>query len=69
VGRVTPASDVADLPTLELGVAEFSALYLGGVRAKNLVGSGRAFENTATTATLVNRLLSCAMSPFLGIWY
>jgi predicted acetyltransferase len=64
VGRVTRAGDVSEAPTLELGVAELSALYLGGVKAATLVGVGRVGESI-----FADRLLATATTPFLSIWY
>jgi predicted acetyltransferase len=66
-GRVTPAEDVSDVPTIELGVAELSALYLGGVRAGTLVASGRV-RAPGGSADL-DRLIRTQTSPFLSIWY
>ncbi|MGN6503651.1 MAG: sterol carrier protein domain-containing protein, partial [Pseudolysinimonas sp.] len=69
VGRVTTAGDATDVPALELGVAELSALYLGGVRAETLVGAGRARDSSGSASAEATRLLGAAVPPFLGIWY
>jgi predicted acetyltransferase len=67
VGRVTPATGNSDVPAIELGVAELSALYLGGVRPKTLVVSGRV-RAPAGSADL-DRLIRTGTCPFLSIWY
>jgi predicted acetyltransferase len=66
-GRVTPAEDVSDVPTIELGVAELSALYLGGVRPNTLVSSGRVFAPDGSAD--LDRIIRTATDPFLSIWY
>jgi predicted acetyltransferase len=67
VGRVTPATGNSDVPAVELGAAELSALYLGGVRPKTLVASGRV--RAPADSADVDRLTRSETSPFLSIWY
>jgi hypothetical protein len=68
VGRVVPATDVSDVPTLELGVAELSALYLGELRPEALVRAGRVVE-TGDGGSVAAGLLGTETTPFLSIWY
>ena len=65
VGRVAEALDDANTPALTLGIAELSAIYLGGVRAATLVAAGRATGDAVTA----DRLLAAERTPYLGIWY
>ncbi|MGE3193560.1 MAG: GNAT family N-acetyltransferase [Microbacteriaceae bacterium] len=67
VGRVTPAAALSEVPTLELGVAELSAMYLGGVKAKVLVAAGRGTESGDGMASAA--LMASETVPFLSIWY
>ena len=60
---------VADIPTLALGVAELSALYLGGVRATDLVVAGRAREQTPDAARAADAVLHSLVAPSLSGWY
>lgn len=69
VGRVTAAADVSDVRTLELGVAEVSALYLGGVASSVMARAGRATQSSSTATSLVDGVLGASTSPFLSIWY
>ena len=57
------------IPTLALGVAELSALYLGGVRATDLVFAGRAREVTSGSARAVDAALHSLVAPSLSGWY
>jgi predicted acetyltransferase len=68
VGHVTPTGDATGIPALELGVAELSAMYLGGVRAETLVQAGRVRES-ADGASAATRILAAQVPPFLSIWY
>jgi predicted acetyltransferase len=56
----------ADAVTLSLGIAELSALYLGGVSAATLVSAGRARSSDAAAAT---RIFSWHTVPRLSFWY
>jgi predicted acetyltransferase len=69
VGRVTSAEGVAGVPTLHLGVAELSAMYLGGVRAETLVRAGRARDVGGSATETATRMLAAQTPPFLSIWY
>ena len=69
VGSVVQAYDGGGVPRLTLGVAELSAIYLGGVRATTLVGAGRIRESTPGAAAAADELLRSAAVPFLSIWY
>jgi predicted acetyltransferase len=68
VGTVTPAGDVSGVPTLELAVAELSAMYLGGVRSETLVSAGRMRGMMPSTPPSADQLLAAAPA-FLSIWY
>lgn len=69
-GRVTVEQQEADrMPTLSLGVAELSALYLGGVRATDLVFAGRAWEVTPGSARAADAVLHSLVAPSLSGWY
>jgi predicted acetyltransferase len=69
-GRATVEQREADgIPTLSLGVAELSALYLGGVRASDLVFAGRAREVTPGSARAVDAVLHSLVEPSLSGWY
>ena len=69
VGRVTRLSE-ADVPEgavqVALGVAELSAVYLGGVSLATLAAAGRVRTTDATAAA---RVLSWHTAPRLSIWY
>lgn len=69
VGSVTPAGETTGAPALELGVAELSAMYLGGVRAETLVRAGRVRERALDEVVTADSLFRATRSPFLGIWY
>jgi predicted acetyltransferase len=69
VGRVEPAVDDDRAPALALGVAELSAMYLGGVRASTLVGAGRVRELNPGAAAVAEGILRSAKTPYLSIWY
>jgi predicted acetyltransferase len=69
-GRATVEQREADdIPTLALGVAELSALYLGGVRATDLVFAGRAREVTSGSARAADAVLHSLVEPSLSGWY
>lgn len=55
-------------PDIELGVAELSSLYLGGVSARSLAEAGRLRGDAAAIARL-DAALHIAGAPFLSIWY
>ena len=57
------------VPLLALDVGALSALYLGGVRAADLVHAGRAIERTPGAARAADLLLHSFVEPFLGGWY
>ncbi|MEO5919945.1 MAG: GNAT family N-acetyltransferase [Pseudolysinimonas sp.] len=69
VGRVSEAAKDSKTPALELGVAELSALYLGGVRATTLLAAGRLRESTPGAAVLADVLMQSEKTPYLSIWY
>lgn len=69
-GAATVEKGAADgIPNLALGVAELSALYLGGVRATDLVFAGRAREVTAGSARAADAVLHSLVAPSLSGWY
>jgi predicted acetyltransferase len=69
VGRVEPAVDDDRAPAIALGVAELSAMYLGGVRASTLVGAGRVRELNPGAAAIADGILRSGTTPYLSIWY
>lgn len=62
-------AEAGDIPALSLGVAELSALYLGGVRASDLVFAGRARELTPGAARAADAVLHSLVTPSLSGWY
>ena len=70
VGRVEPVETPPDgIPVLAVDVGALSALYLGGVRALDLVQAGRASEHTPGAARVADALLHSLVEPSLGGWY
>jgi predicted acetyltransferase len=69
VGRVEPAPGDSAVPALSLGVAELSAVCLGGVRASTLLDAGRVRESVPGAAAIADRVLASPVVPFLSIWY
>lgn len=70
VGRVEAVADSPDgVPVLSVDVGALSALYLGGVRALDLVQAGRAVERTPGAARAADALLHSLAEPLLGGWY
>lgn len=68
-GRATPAAGRAETPAdIELGVAELSSLYLGGVSARSLAEAGRLRGDAAAIAAL-DDALRIEGEPFLSIVY
>ncbi len=61
----TGAEPEADI---ELGVAELSSLYLGGVSARSLAEAGKLRGDASAIARL-DAALRIAGEPFLSIWY
>lgn len=55
-------------PAIGLGIAELSALYLGGVRARTLLAAGR-IEADGETAEWFDRAFAPAAQPVLSHWY
>jgi predicted acetyltransferase len=68
-GRVAEAAADSPSPALSMGVAELSAVYLGGVKASTLVAAGRIVEVTPGAAVAADALLRPELTPFLSIWY
>lgn len=62
---VTATTDSADLL---LGVAELSAIYLGGTRSGLLARAGR-IEGTVESLALADRLFYAERAPHLSIWF
>ena len=58
-----------DLPAVALGVAELSALYLGGVSAATLARAGRIRELREGSASVLDAAFRSAVPPFLGFWF
>ncbi len=54
---------------LRMDVAEAAALYLGGVRAVDLVAAGRVEQRTAGAAALADALLPVHPAPWCGTFY
>ena len=50
-------------PSLRLGVAELSALYLGGLTVSELVGAGRIEASSAEAARAAGRLFRTDLAP------
>jgi predicted acetyltransferase len=70
VGRVEAVAAPPDgVPVLSVDVGALSALYLGGVRALDLVQAGRAVERTPGAARAADALLHSLAEPLLGGWY
>jgi predicted acetyltransferase len=67
VERVAAAP--SGVPALSLGVAELSALYLGGVPVPTLVAVGRVRELTPGAAVEADVLLHSPVVPWLSRWY
>ncbi|WP_029144614.1 GNAT family N-acetyltransferase [Microbacterium luticocti] len=67
-GRVRPddGPDAGDVPLVRAGVAELSAVYLGGVCPAALAAAGRI---EATDATAAAHLFAARDAPRLSIWY
>ena len=57
------------VPALALGVAELSALYLGGVAVPTLVAAGRVRELTPGASVAADALLRSPVVPWLSRWY
>ncbi|MDT0156814.1 GNAT family N-acetyltransferase [Microbacterium sp. ARD32] len=55
-------------PDLELGIAELSAIYAGGVPLTRLASAGRV-RGDAETVAAVSRAFLADPAPTLGIWY
>lgn len=68
VGHLTATSDVVNVPTLTLGVAELSALYLGGVSTEILINASRVEVDNLGGSTSID-LFQGAKEPYLSIWY
>jgi predicted acetyltransferase len=69
-GRVERIDQVdAGVPVLAGDAAALSALYLGGVRALDLVQAGRVVEETPGSARAVDAVLHSLVEPSLGGWY
>ena len=68
VGRVVPAGEDSQVPTVALGGAELSAMYLGGV-APSLLGRAGRVERSQSDQQALDRLLRAGHAPFLSIWY
>ena len=66
---VAEKGGAAGIPTLALGAAELGALYLGGVRATDLVFAGRARESTPGAARAADAVLHSLVAPSLSGWY
>ncbi len=66
VTRMTEPND--DDAAVRLGIAELSALYLGGVKARTLLAAGR-IETDGETATWFDAAFAPAASPRLSYWY
>jgi predicted acetyltransferase len=69
VGTVATLDAPSGAPTLKLGAAELSAIYLGSVKATTLVGAGRIAESEAGAAALADEMMRSGVTPFLSIWY
>lgn len=66
VGRVRAADGETDAVVVELGVADLSAVYLGGVSLATLADAGRV---RTTDAALAARVLGWHRAPRLSFWY
>ena len=69
VGSVAKLDAPSGGAALTLGVAELSAIYLGGVRATTLVRAGRVVESDVGAAALADEMMGSGVTPFLSIWY
>lgn len=68
VTQVDAAAGAEDLPRLELGVAELSSMYLGGVSARTLYDAGR-LRGPESGARALAAALQTWRAPFLSINY
>lgn len=66
VSRLDDGEVVEGAVNVALGVAELSAVYLGGVSLATLAAAGRV---TSTDAASAARILSWHITPRLSIWY
>lgn len=64
--RVEAAEEKTDAPVAHLGVAELSAILLGGVSAATLAAAGRI---TADDPARLTRLFATTRTPRLSFWY
>lgn len=69
VGSVAKLASPGGAPALFVGVAELSAICLGGVQATTLVAAGRIIESEPNAAAVSDAILRSAVTPFLSIWY
>jgi len=69
VGQIAIVDHPSGLPALVLGVAELSALFLGGVTATTLAAAGRVQEAEPGAAAFADEILRAGVTPFLSIWY
>lgn len=68
IGTVSALTAAAD-SGLSLGVAELSAMYLGGVTASTLIETRRMSEFGRGAVGVADRILTGERTSFLSIWY
>lgn len=68
-GEAQKDGTLADAARLSLGIADLSAIYLGGTSAVTLARAGRIHEQTADAAARLDATFHSPNVPWLSIWF